>query len=70
MFANDDVGPSLQQIAAVQKVLMQEHELQEEEKSHRIQSNSSDDVSIWARFMQWDKTFDETKDLRVRKQSS
>lgn len=60
------IGLSLQQ-TAIQKVLQRERQLQEEEKSRRIQPNGSDDVSIWAGFMQWDKTFDETKDLRVRK---
>jgi len=64
MFTNNHIGPSLQEIA-IENVLQREHQLQEEEKSRRIQSNGSDDVSLWARHMQWDKTFDETKDLRV-----
>jgi hypothetical protein len=62
---DDDVGPSPQQIA-IEKVMQRERQLQEEEMTRRIQPNGSDDISIWANFMQWDKTFD-MKDLRVIK---
>lgn len=62
---DNDVGPSLQQIA-IEKVLERERQLNEEEESRRIEPNGKDDISLWEQWMQWDKTF-KGKDPKVRK---
>jgi hypothetical protein len=58
-------GPLLQDVA-IENVLQREHQLEEEEESHRIEANASDDVSIWHQWMQWTETF-RGKDLAVLK---
>ena len=61
----NDIGPSLQEVA-IEKVLQHERRVVEEEESHRIEPNASDDTTPWLRFTQWKGTF-RGKDLRVRK---
>ena len=41
----NEIGPSLQDIA-IQNVLQRERQLEEEEESHCIELNDSDDVSL------------------------
>jgi len=67
IFFPDEAGPSLQQIA-IEKVLQREQRLEEEEESHRIEPNDSDDVSLWVKWMKWTDTF-RGKDPAVRKLS-
>jgi hypothetical protein len=65
LYSNDTVGPSLQQIAAIERVLERERQLNEEEESRGIESNGKDDINLWVKWMQWDKTF-KGKDRKVR----
>ena len=59
------IGLSLQDIA-IEKVLQREHRLEEEEESRRIESNGSDDISLWHKWMKWSEIF-RGKDTAVRK---
>jgi len=59
------IGRSLQDLA-IQKVLQREHQLVEEENTHRIEGNTKDDTTPWLRFTQWKETF-RGKDLKVMK---